>query len=127
MPGARSYCDQGHIAAQARHVGAPVVEDEEETAGKRRRPGFGAEQGVQLVGPQLDLGAAESVEVGGRGGHDVADALVGGGGQQARLREQRGELRPALLREAAQLRVPPEVRLIRPSPRVSAATASAST
>lgn len=102
---AASHCDQGHIPAEPGHVPPPVVEDEEEPAGESRRPGRGKQVGVQLAGPQLHVGRAESVEARGRGGDDVADAFVGGGGQQAGLGEERRQFGPAAVGETAQLGV----------------------
>lgn len=98
-------CDQAHIAAEPGDVSAPVVQEEQESSRKGRRPRFGAQGAVQFTRPQLHVRVAESVESGAGRGHDVADALVGGGGQQARPGQKGCQRRPAVLGEAAQLRV----------------------
>ncbi|SCE83089.1 hypothetical protein GA0115257_10329 [Streptomyces sp. LcepLS] len=96
-----------YVSPQRGHVAPAVVEREEEPPGESGGPRAAAQPGVERAQPGAHGPHPVAVEPGERRGDDVADAFVGGRGQQARLRQGPAERVPGGGVEAAQLHVAP--------------------
>ena len=97
----------GQVERQFTHVATPVVQGEEE-APRAGRPAPAsakrARSSSSIIGPQI---GAASDEPGQRGGHDVADPVVGRGRQQTEVGDLVHERRRQRIRQPADLQAGP--------------------